>query len=219
MTENERYSRQAALVPAERLASKKITVIGVGAIGRQVALQLAAIGAQRLQLVDDDIVDESNIASQGYYEKDLGSPKVGCTVISCFAINSKMKIQAFMQKFNDKIDFGDTIFCCVDSITTRKEIWESVHDKVDFFCDGRMAAESLRVLMAHDAESREHYPTTLFAQEEAFQGSCTAKSTIYCANVAAGIMVAQFAKHLRGLPVEADISYNLQTQELAILKE
>ncbi|MCJ7828746.1 MAG: ThiF family adenylyltransferase [Dehalococcoidia bacterium] len=219
-------------MPAERLASKKITVIGVGAIGRQVALQLAAIGAQHLQLIDDDIVDESNIASQGYYESDLGKPKVSCTAIVCHLINKLINVELYHQKFNGKLDseqsqvntnenctIGDTIFCCVDSITTRKEIWESVHDKVDFFCDGRMAAESLRVLMAHDAESREHYPTTLFAQEEAFQGSCTAKSTIYCANVAAGIMVAQFAKHLRGLLVEADISYNLQTQELAILKE
>lgn len=41
----ERYSRQADIVPPERLAACKATVIGVGsAIGRQVALQLTAIG-------------------------------------------------------------------------------------------------------------------------------------------------------------------------------
>ncbi len=39
-----RYSRQQDIVPSERLAGCKATVIGVGAIGRQVALQLTAMG-------------------------------------------------------------------------------------------------------------------------------------------------------------------------------
>ena len=67
----ERYSRQQDIVPAERIAQFKATVIGVGAIGRQVALQLTAIGITRLQLIDHDVVETSNLASQGYREKDL----------------------------------------------------------------------------------------------------------------------------------------------------
>ena len=51
-----------------------------------------------------------------------------------------------------------------------------------------------------DTAGRKHYPTTLFTAAEAYHGACTAKSTIYCANVAAGIMVGQFAKWLRGMP-------------------
>ena len=51
---NERYSRQHDIVPPDRLAECKATVIGVGAIGRQVALQLAAMGIPWLQLVDFD---------------------------------------------------------------------------------------------------------------------------------------------------------------------
>ena len=47
--QDERYSRQRDIVPAERIAECKATVIGVGAIGRQVALQLAAIGIPWLQ--------------------------------------------------------------------------------------------------------------------------------------------------------------------------
>lgn len=217
---DERYSRQSALVPMEKLAQRKVTVIGVGAIGRQVALQLAAMGVQHLQLIDDDTVEESNIASQGYYESDLDSSKVSSTGLTCVRINSKMKIDLRYQEFSNKIDVGGTVFCCVDSITARRQIWEAVGIVPNvFFCDGRMAAESLRVLTAYDAESRKHYPTTLFSQEQAFQGSCTAKTTIYCANVIAGIMIAQFAKYLRGVPIEADISFNLSTNELTILKE
>ena len=51
---SERYARQQDLVPHERLAQVQMTIIGVGAIGRQVALQLAALGARRLQLIDFD---------------------------------------------------------------------------------------------------------------------------------------------------------------------
>ncbi len=66
-----------------------------------------------------------------------------------------------------------------------------------------------------DAASRQHYPTTLFGAEEAYAGSCTAKSTIFCANIAAGLMVAQFAKFLRRFPVEPDLHLNLLSAELA----
>ncbi len=51
--------------------------------------------------------------------------------------------------------------------------------------------------------------TTLFRQTEAQRGSCTAHTTIYAANVAAGLMVHQFTRYLRGIPVEFDTSVNL----------
>ena len=75
----DRYSRQQDLVPRERLADVTATVIGVGAIGRQVALQLAAIGVPRLQIIDFDVVDHTNLTTQGYWAVDIGSPKVDAT--------------------------------------------------------------------------------------------------------------------------------------------
>ena len=47
------------------------------------------------------------------------------------------------------------------------------------------------------------------APQEAYAGPCTAKTTIYCANIAAAMVLAQFAKFLRGVPVEADVHLNL----------
>jgi sulfur carrier protein ThiS adenylyltransferase len=78
-TSSDRFARQQDLVPAERLAELVVTVIGVGAIGRQVALQLAAIGARRLQLVDFDRVDHTNVTTQGYWVEDIGQSKVAAT--------------------------------------------------------------------------------------------------------------------------------------------
>jgi sulfur carrier protein ThiS adenylyltransferase len=216
MRDDERYSRQQDIVPPERIARCKATVIGIGAIGRQVALQLAAVGVPWLQLVDFDVVETSNLASQGYLETDLGRLKVDATAELCKKINGDMETVSVPERFRRSMEIGDSVLCCVDKIDVRRLIWEAVGGQVGFYCDGRMSAEVLRVLTACDGPSRSHYPTTLFRTEEAFVGPCTAKTTIYCANIAAGLMIAQFTKHLRQLPTDADIQMNLFASELSV---
>ena len=216
MSTDQRYSRQRDIVPPERLATCKATIIGVGAIGRQVALQLTAMGIPWLQLIDFDQVEESNIASQGYLEDDLGRPKVQATADLCQQINHRLEVYEVNERFRRSMEIGNVIFCCVDKIDARRLIWEAIKDRSSFFCDGRMSAEVLRILTACDTASREYYPTTLFSAGEAYTGACTAKTTIYCANIAAGLMVAQFAKHLRNLPVDPDIQLNLLTSEITV---
>jgi sulfur carrier protein ThiS adenylyltransferase len=79
-----------------------------------------------------------------------------------------------------------------------------------------MSAEVARVLTACDSAGREKYPQTLFSADEAYGGTCTAKSTIYCANIAAGIAVASFRKFLTRIPVDSDITFNILTNELTV---
>jgi len=213
---DERYSRQRDIVPVERIAECKATVIGVGAIGRQVALQLAAIGIPWLQLIDFDKVEWSNLASQGYLEGDMGKLKVNATLDLCWRINANNQIHAAPERFRRSMEIGNIVFCCVDRIDVRRMIWQATQDKVSFFADGRMSADVLRILTACDVQSREHYPTTLFRADEAFVGPCTAKTTIYCANIAAGLMLAQFTKYLRQLPIDCDIQLNLLASELSV---
>jgi hypothetical protein len=120
------------------------------------------------------------------------------------------------ERFRRSMEIGHLVFCSVDRIDIRRLIWDAVKDSTSFYVDGRMSAETLRILTACDIESRGHYPTTLFRTEEAFVGPCTAKTTIYCANIAAGLMVAQFAKYLRGLPIDPDIQLNLLASEMNV---
>src|SRR3954464_3207632 len=94
-------------------------------------------------------------------------------------------------RYRPKLAVGQAVFCCVDSIETRAAIWRSVSRRAEFWADGRMLGEAIRVLVAADEAGRGHYPTTLFTGSEAQAGRCTARSTIYTANITAGLMIHQ----------------------------
>ena len=213
---SDRFSRQADIVPRERILNCTATIIGVGAIGRQVALQLTAIGVPHLQLIDFDSVETSNLATQGFLQKDLKRPKVDVIAEFVREMNHDLNVEVIFERFKRSTPVGNCVFVCVDSIEIRKLIWDAVKDKVSFYCDGRMSAEVLRIITACEEKGREYYPQTLFTAQQAHAGPCTAKTTIYCANIAAGFMLAQFTKYLRLLPVDPDIQVNLLASEINV---
>ncbi len=213
---HDRFDRQHDLVPGDRLKALKATVIGVGAIGRQVALQLAAMGARQIQLVDFDTVEPTNITTQGYYAADVGRTKVEATAEAVWRIDPTVEVEPICDRYRPRLDIGEAVFCCVDSISTRAAIWRSVGPRCRFWADGRMLGETLRVLAVADDIGRDHYPTTLFRQSEAQTGHCTSRSTIYSANIAAGFMVHQFARWLRAQCVDMDVMINLLASELVV---
>jgi sulfur carrier protein ThiS adenylyltransferase len=215
-SEVNRFQRQEELVPRDRLADVKATVIGMGAIGRQAALMLAAIGVPRLQLVDFDVVDLSNVTTQGYCAGDVGKTKVVATLAAIHQLDPAIRVEAVEDRYRPRMQIGQAVFCCVDNIETRAVIWRSAKMHCRFWADGRMLGEVLRVLAAADAQGVDYYPTTLFARSEAQPGRCTARSTIYAAGIATGLMVHQFTRWLRGMPVDRDTSLNLLAGEWAV---
>jgi len=215
----DRFERQRDLVPANKLNELTITVIGVGAIGRQVAIQLAAIGVRRIQIIDFDSVEITNLSSQGYLQQDLGKQKVQATAEQVLLIDPAIQVEPIADRYRPSLPTGEAVFCCVDSISARSAIWRSFKDRCDFWADGRMLGETMRILTATDQASRRHYAITLFPQAEAQAGSCTSKSTIYCASIAAGLMVHQFTRWLRGLSNSSDLALNLLSDDLASLTD
>ncbi len=105
---------------------------------------------------------------------------------------------------------------CVDSIDGRRLVWESVKERAAFFADGRMGGEVIRVLASGRPATDDRYAATLFAASEAHGGRCTAKSTLYAASIAAGLMIAQLARWLRGFDVFPDQTLNLRAADLAV---
>jgi sulfur carrier protein ThiS adenylyltransferase len=224
---SDRDLRQRQIVPPQKLAVVHALVIGVGAVGRQTALQLAATGVPEMTLVDHDVVDVVNLAPQGYTPEDLGKAKVQATGAWCGKLNPQLVLYPLAERFARssprrlaccRADAPRrlVVFCCVDSISTRGLIWQALHGRCALFVDARMAAEVVRVLATDQPETDSHYPSTLFAEQEAYSGTCTARSTLYAASIAAGLMLAQLTRWLRGLTLERDLLLNLLSSELAV---
>lgn len=226
MNMQDRDLRQRDLVPPAQLAACHALIIGVGAIGHAVALQLAAMGVPAMTLVDDDVVDVVNLATQAYAPEQLGQRKVDAAAADCRRLNPDVIVQIYPERFRRSSvrSFGCfaqgerrlATFCCVDSITARALVWETVRDRSSFFVDARMSAEVVRVLASDQPTNDEHYPSTLFRQEEAFVGACTSRSTIYCASIAGALMIGMFTRWLRQMPVDRDVLLNLLSSELVV---
>jgi len=215
-TPNARYLRQLDIVPLDKLAQVTASVVGVGAIGRQVALQLAAIGVPRLHLWDFDTVEVHNLAAQGYHDEDIGRRKTAVTLLACMKMNTSVDIHASPSRYRRPECKANVVFCCVDSMSARERIFRSCvtrppigRDHVLLFLDGRMTVEFLQVMAVYSDETQEYYKDNFFTDEEAFEGRCTARSTIFCANLAAGVMVSTFTKWLRGIPMDKDVTWNI----------
>jgi sulfur carrier protein ThiS adenylyltransferase len=215
----DRFDRQASLVPRDRICDTRITVIGVGAIGRQVALQLASIGVTKLQLIDFDTVELTNITTQGYRHDEIGQAKVDATASEVKRIDPAIEVECINDRFRSMHQVGQVIFCCVDSIATRATVWRCLQRRISLLIDTRMSGETLRFVVADTSDSRHCYESTLFGQGDAHAGACTAKSTIYAASITAGLAVHQFTRWLRDMPLDSDMTFNLLASELTLAGE
>jgi sulfur-carrier protein adenylyltransferase/sulfurtransferase len=93
-----RYSRHLLLPDVGldgqlRLLDAKVLCIGAGGLGSPAALYLAAAGVGTLGLVDDDVVDASNLQRQVLHTTDrVGTPKVDSAATALTALNPDVKV-------------------------------------------------------------------------------------------------------------------------------
>ncbi|MBE2211343.1 MAG: molybdopterin-synthase adenylyltransferase MoeB [Xanthomonadaceae bacterium] len=97
----ERYSRQLRLPQVgiegqRKLQQARVTIIGAGGLGAPAAFYLAAAGVGHLRLVDDDIVDRSNLQRQ-ILHVDAGvdvAAKVDSARERLLALNPSIEVEA-----------------------------------------------------------------------------------------------------------------------------
>jgi adenylyltransferase/sulfurtransferase len=78
-----------------RLLESSVLLIGAGGLGCPLALYLAAAGVGRIGLVDDDVVDASNLQRQVLYgTADVGRPKVEVATERIRALNPDVRVDA-----------------------------------------------------------------------------------------------------------------------------
>ena len=216
-----RYERQDGLIPRKALEAANVAVIGVGAIGRQAAIMAGCMGFGKITLFDPDRVDDVNLAPQGFCPDELGQTKTYAVGHSLRRQNPDLEVVEHPHRFSRALADGcwgegqNIALVCVDSIRDRKFIHGLLEEsKMTFLIDARMAAEALRVISV--PRGSEYYATTLFEPSEAFRGSCTAKSTVYCASIAAGIMLSQCRKIVCGFDPTLDLEYNLFAEDFTL---
>ncbi len=105
----ERYSRHIILKDVgisgqNKLLDAKVLVIGAGGLGAPIAFYLAAAGVGEIGIVDNDVVDLSNLQRQIiHFTKDVNTPKVESAKEKMIAINPDVKvntIQTFVNAAN-----------------------------------------------------------------------------------------------------------------------
>ncbi|MEA2479326.1 MAG: sulfur-carrier protein adenylyltransferase/sulfurtransferase [Thermoleophilaceae bacterium] len=125
-----RYSRHVLLpeIGLEgqlKLLDAKVLLLGAGGLGSPTALYLAAAGVGTIGLVDDDVVDVSNLQRQVIHTTDrVGVPKVDSAEQSIHALNPDTNVVKFNTRLDasnimEIIDGYDVIVDGVDNFPTR----------------------------------------------------------------------------------------------------
>ena len=82
--------------------SSKVVIVGIGAVGSWVAVNLAQSGIRNFVLIDPDVVEMSNIHRQfGYYEEDVGRYKVDVITERLKAIDDRMVVDGYKLPLNE----------------------------------------------------------------------------------------------------------------------
>jgi molybdopterin/thiamine biosynthesis adenylyltransferase len=125
-----RYSRQILLpqidiTGQQKLLNSHVLIVGLGGLGSPVALYLAAAGVGHLTLVDDDVVELSNLQRQIIHgEQDIGRLKVESAADSLQGLNSGVQIETHTTRLSEQtlilaVTAADVVVDCSDNFATR----------------------------------------------------------------------------------------------------
>lgn len=128
----DRFQRTRMLIGDEAvqaLGRAKVLVLGVGGVGGYVCDALARAGVGRIDVVDKDVVDITNINRQIIATTDtIGMPKVDVCRARLQAINPAVECEArkcfYLPETSDSFDFKkyDYIVDAVDNVTAKIDI-------------------------------------------------------------------------------------------------
>lgn len=137
--EADRFQRTRRLIGAEALEmlhASKVLVFGVGGVGGYVCEALARAGVGKIDIVDKDVVDITNINRQIIATTDtIGLPKVEVCRERMLSINPEIQIEA-KQCFYLPEKASDFAFEAYDYIV---DAIDNVTAKIDIICQAKQA--------------------------------------------------------------------------------
>jgi hypothetical protein len=110
------------------------------------------------------------------------------------------------------------VIAAVDSMDARQVIWKRVKLDVDvpLLIDARMGAEFARLYTIHpcDPEETDFYEQNLYSSSEAERLPCSARATIYCPTVVAGLIALLVKRHATGESLPPELLLDLPSFKL-----
>lgn len=109
------------------IQEKKIVLVGCGGVGSVLAELLVRGGFLNLRVIDNDVIDYTNLQRQNFFEKDVGRPKATTLKEMLELINTDSKIEAHVALLSEinidrMFDNCSLIIDCTDNFLTRKII-------------------------------------------------------------------------------------------------
>lgn len=128
--EIERYSRHIILPEVggtgqQKLKDASVLVVGAGGLGSPVLLYLTAAGVGRIGIIEDDVVDLTNLQRQVLHATpDVGKPKADSAHETMKKINPHVEVDVYRERLNrDNIfpllEHYDIVVDGVDNFPTR----------------------------------------------------------------------------------------------------
>jgi hypothetical protein len=186
-----------------------VTIIGAGATGSWLALALAKLGIENITVWDFDVIEEHNVPNQAYRLKDVGISKVAAlNGLLLRTINQPIKFHH--EPFTNQRLAG-IIFLMVDSMKTRKEIWDAsikMKSAVKLLIEPRMGLDVARVYNVDpcDLTHVKEYENTYYDDDVAEVSACgVSKSVISTAMATASWCVRQLINFHNKIELDNEI--------------
>ena len=212
------HIRQADLAPVTALRSRPVSIIGAGGIGSSFVLLAAKLGLDIREVWDGDTVAPENIGGQLPGPRHIDQPKVGVLKEICADLTGiDLSVRNAFVKGGEP--FGGIVVETVDSMRTRRMIWERTimpsAPMVDTLVSVRMGAESGTILTVDPSVAADaiwYEVEGLYSDEEAIPLPCTGRATVYCGTIAASLALYQVKRILmRQQPVARRIDFDLDS--------
>ncbi len=105
-------------------ADRTVAIVGVGGLGAPAALALAHAGVGKLVLVDDDVVERSNLHRQILYrDADVGRPKLEAAADALRTARADLQVELRTGRLTPSttsiVDGADVILECSDNYATK----------------------------------------------------------------------------------------------------
>ena len=196
------------------LKNVEFHIVGCGAIGSSVAIQLVRVGADNFHLYDFDKVEIPNIGVSQYNEQDVGLPKVRALINHMKRVNVMIKVEGIIDRFTTYEGSKEGILILgLDSMKARRDIVKMLVKcpyKPKIVIDGRMGAEHYQQYIYNNI-TMSQYDKNWYSDDESDPEPCTRKATSYCSNMS-GSFIANAAKNIvMKQPYFKEVTFNFST--------